>query len=54
MKHLEKDDLIDRVAAICAPGVGNSEILNIIVPICQVHHNILIINESDLYDYLTN
>lgn len=39
--------------AICAPGVGDNEIIDAIIPFCISHHNILITREADLYDYLT-
>lgn len=51
---LEKQELISQVNAICMPGVGNQEVLNAITPLCNSHHSILITNESDFYDYLTN
>lgn len=50
---LEKQDTISKIAAICLPGVGDLKILDAIAPICEQHHSILITNEADLYDYLT-
>ena len=41
------------LAAICLPGVGDSEIIEAVIPVCEHHHSILIISEADLYDYLT-
>ncbi len=40
------------ISAICLPGVGNSEILEAVTPICKEYHSFLITNESDFYDYL--
>jgi len=53
VKVLEKEDIGSKVAAICLPGVGEQRIIEAVVPICTLHHNILIIKEQDLYDYLT-
>lgn len=53
LRLLETDNLINKISAICVPGVGNSEIIQILTPLCQVNHRILITTESDLYDYLT-
>ncbi len=45
---IETEDL----TAICLPGVGDSEILEVVTPLCKEYHSILITNESDFYDYL--
>lgn len=50
--NLLKEQLSD-LSAICLPGVGDSEIIDTMVPLCTHYHSILIINEADLYDYLT-
>lgn len=50
---LKNQEIITTLAAICLPGVGNSKIIEAITPICDQHHSILITNEADLYDYLT-
>jgi hypothetical protein len=42
------------LSAICVPGVGNKEIIEAIEPVCFYHHSVLIMNEADLYDYLTH
>lgn len=42
-----------RLSAICAPGVGNCDVLDAITTICHIYHSILVMTESDLYDYLT-
>jgi hypothetical protein len=43
-----------QLSAICIPGVGSKQILDTIQPICHSYHSILIVNEGDLYDYLTD
>lgn len=45
--------LIPDIAAIFMPGVGNSEIIGAVVPICAIYHSILVISEVDFYDYCT-
>lgn len=51
---LSASPLIERVHAICTPGVGDKAIINALLPLCHEHHQILITNESDLLDYLTS
>ncbi len=41
------------LSAICLPGVGDAAILDAIVPICHLYRSLLITNEADFYDYLT-
>ncbi|MCH1429632.1 MAG: hypothetical protein L7U87_02615 [Chlamydiales bacterium] len=54
LKFLKKYDQISNISAICLPGVGNSEILKEVTPICQAHNSLILTSESDLYDYLTS
>lgn len=49
---LKTQEAIPNISAICMPGVGNSEIIEAILPLCARYHSILVITESDLYDYL--
>jgi len=51
---LQKKDLGFFLSAICMPGVGDLTIIEATDPICQMHKSLLIIDEKDLYDYLTN
>lgn len=53
LSNLQKSTTISSISAICLPGVGDSEIIEAISPICAIHHSILITNEADFYDYLT-
>lgn len=41
------------LSAIFAPGVGNADVLDAIATLCNVYHSILVMTESDFYDYLT-
>lgn len=50
---LNQSPLISSISAICTPGVGDRTIINAILPICYANHQILITNESDLFDYLS-
>lgn len=43
-----------RLAAIGLPGVGDAEIINASLPLCERHHSLLLFTDSDLYDYLTS
>lgn len=52
LKVLQKQNIFSNITAICLPGVGDSEIIQAITPICSMYNSILITNEADLYDYL--
>lgn len=43
---------IPPLAAICAPGVGNEEIIEDILSLCSLYNSVFITNEADLFDYL--
>lgn len=53
LRLLQKQEMVSTLAAIYLPGVGDSEIIRAIKPICTLYHSILITNEGDFYDYLT-
>lgn len=53
LTFLKRQNLFSRIIGIGVPGVGNGEIINEIIPICQNYRSILITSEADLYDYLT-
>lgn len=51
---LLKNHRIDtNISAFCLPGVADVEILEAVHPVCKEYHSILITNEADFYDYLT-
>lgn len=50
---LKSNDLLSKTTAIAIPGVGDTEIIEAVTPLCRAYHNILITTEADLYDYLT-
>ncbi len=54
IKFLKESRGIRDITAICMPGVGSVEIINAVVPICEIYHSILVISESDFYDYFTS
>lgn len=49
---LERDQSPTTISAICLPGVGDTEIIEAVAPVCATHHSVLITNEADFYDYL--
>lgn len=53
LKILETQKIIPHVTAICTPGVGDTEVINAILPVCALYHSILLTTEADFYDYLT-
>ncbi len=50
---LQKNELPTPPTAICLPGVGDTTIIDGIESFCKLHSSLLIINDKDLYDYLT-
>ena len=53
LRLLQNQTYVSGIDALCMPGVGNSEIIAAITPVCELYHSLLITNESDFYDYLT-
>lgn len=53
LRVLENQSESPQIAAVCLPGVGDTEILQAVTPFCKVHHSIIVTTASDLYDYLT-
>lgn len=52
LKILQQEQFPE-VAAICMPGVGDTEIIESGSLVCSQQKSFLIINEKDFYDYLT-
>jgi len=50
---LKSQQLDSDLCAIGIPGVGNVEVIESVSSLCANHQSILIMTESDLYDYLT-
>ena len=50
---LQQEELAKDLVAVCVPGIGTGEVLESVTALCQTYHSILITNEKDLYDYLT-
>jgi hypothetical protein len=42
------------LSALCLPGVGDTDIIDESIALCHHHQSLLIVNEMDLYDYLTS
>lgn len=53
-KLLENRSFTSHLSAIGIPGMGNPEIVNAMGTICSLYGSLLLIEESDLYDYLTH
>lgn len=54
LKLLKSPELFCNLNAICMPGVGDEEIINLSTEICSLDKSFLITNEKDLYDFLTH
>ncbi len=53
LKLLSNRDFPIHLSALCMPGVGDALIIDASQSVCQLHQSFLIIEEKDLYDYLT-
>lgn len=51
---LEREAALPKISALCLPGVGSTDILELSTSVCMLHKSILMITERDLYDYLTS
>src|SRR5690606_32600703 len=51
LKHLES---VDKLHALCMPGVGAVEIMDAAQPLCEKQKSVLLTSQKDLYDYLTS
>lgn len=54
LKLLQDKKAFSPLSAICMPGVGDGQIIDASSPVCSLHRSCLIIDEKDLYDYLTS
>ena len=54
LKLLENTHIFSPLSAICMPGVGDSEIIVATSSVCHLYKSCLVIEEKDLYDYLTH
>ncbi len=50
LKHLSS---VKKLHALCMPGIGEPEIMEVSQNICDKHSSVLITSQKDLYDYLT-
>lgn len=50
-KFLKSDDF--KISALCLPGVGDEEIIKEATPFCLKHNLPIIMNQKDLFDFLT-
>lgn len=54
LRLLQNRDFIPRLSAIALPGVGDPNIIDASMPVCDIYKSLLITTEKDLYDYLTS
>jgi len=54
LDFLIQKEQFPEIAALCLPGVGNTEIIEATIPICHLHKSFLIFTEKDFYDYITD
>lgn len=54
IKLLKNQEFKHRLDAIVMPGVGDEEIIEAAVPLCDLYKSLLVITEKDLYDFLTH
>lgn len=50
---LSAQNQIQHIAAIGIPGVGDSQIFQLLEPVRSRYHSILLTTEADLFDYLS-
>lgn len=49
---IKKQPLTFELGAICAPGLGDGELVDEVASICRKRGSVLILSQQDLYDYL--
>jgi len=53
LQFLRNRKKVKKIHALCLPGVGDRDILNVSSLICEMHKSPLITTQKDLFDYLT-
>lgn len=51
-KLLKSEKFAPQLQAVIIPGVGDEEIVEVAMDICNLHKSLLVLTEKDLYDYL--
>lgn len=51
---LESETLGISMGALYLPGVGSKDLIEDGLGLCRQHHSVLIVEEADFYDYLTD
>lgn len=54
LKYLEDPEKVQRLNAVCLPGIGDPKIMKAIQTVHKVHKSFLITTQKDLFDYLTS
>jgi hypothetical protein len=50
---LSQRDLFYNLAAVAAPGLGDAPLIQEMGSVCSAYKSLLIVNDRDLYDFLT-
>lgn len=51
IKVLSESPMINKIGAICTPGVGDHAIIESLLQLCHAYHQVLIATERDFFDY---
>ncbi|MCH9610124.1 MAG: hypothetical protein S4CHLAM81_02090 [Chlamydiales bacterium] len=54
LDFLQDHKKFPKISALGMPGVGERTIIEATKPVCSLYSSLLILNERDLYDYLTS
>ncbi len=54
MQLLKETAQVNQLSAICLPGVGDHEVIDIATKLCLAYNAIIITSQKDLYDYMTS
>lgn len=54
LRLLQVKEAIPLLSAIYIPGIGDTELIQEVSDVCNIHKSLLVITQKDLYDYLTS
>ncbi|MES2198797.1 MAG: hypothetical protein V4489_01330 [Chlamydiota bacterium] len=52
LELIKSEKWAPQLQAILIPGVGDEEIVDAAMGLCNIHNSLLVLTEKDLYDYL--
>ena len=53
LHELKQNKELYLLSAVCMPGMGDCEIINQALELCQLHKALFMTSEKDFYDYMT-